>query len=152
LKPPPISSNVKHTPNPQPATTQYQSVPKEIVSPAIPQTRLVVPPSGYLEPFPTIHNMREIANRIRATTFGQICAVPGANVKTKTEPPREALVYPEDYIIAYALHLLNVIAFSMSHETTLEYKAATGNEPTSGLQFDQTLFHTSSTDIIRLVA
>jgi hypothetical protein len=73
-----------------------------------------------------IHKIGHIADRICATTFGQICAVPEENVPTTTEPPREALSYDQEYLIAYALHLLNVVAFSMAHETTLQYKATTG--------------------------
>jgi hypothetical protein len=100
-------------------------IPEPLVCPAIPQIQLVVPSNGYLEPFPTIQNMGHIARRIRDTTFGQICAVPGANVSTATEPPREALVYDQEYMIAYALHLLNVAAYSMAHRTNLQYNATT---------------------------
>jgi hypothetical protein len=124
---PPAATRAKAPPIPQPENTRYRSVPEAMVSPAIPQIQLTVPSNGYLEPFPTIHNMNKIAGRIRETTFGKIYAVPGANVKTPTKPPPEALSYDQDYLIAYSLHLLNVVAFSMAYETTVQYRATTGN-------------------------
>jgi hypothetical protein len=161
MKPPPTATNVKsppaasHTkapPIPQPENTRYQSVPEEMVSPAIPKIQFEVPSNVYLKPFPTIHNMKHIADRIRATTFGQIFAVPGANVKTPTEPPREALSYDQDYLIAYALHPLNVVAFSMAYKTTLQYRATTGNRRYCRCsRFDLTHCPTSSMDTTQQV-
>jgi hypothetical protein len=64
--------------------------------------------------------MHEIANRIKETTFGQICQVPGEMIPTATDPPREALVDNVDFIVAYALHLLSVVAAKYAVRTTLE--------------------------------
>jgi hypothetical protein len=95
LNHPPTASHPKPPHRPQPDAVQYRMIPESLVCPAIPKMQLVFPTNGYLEPFPTIQNMEHIARRIRDTTFGQICAVPGANVSTATEPPREALVYDQ---------------------------------------------------------
>jgi hypothetical protein len=89
MKCPPTLPAAKLPPtNTRPTIPRYERVPREFVSPAIPQMRLAIPSSGYLEPFPTIHNIAEIVNSIKQTTLGQICAVPGADVKTETEMPR----------------------------------------------------------------
>jgi hypothetical protein len=135
LKPPPAASlpmsppaTVQHQQPPmqQPAPTQTRTIPEHLICSAIQQMELTVPSNGYLEPFPTVQNLDVIARRIRGTTFGQICAVPGANVATTTGPPREALKYDHEYVIAYALHLLNTCAFTMAHQTSLNYHATTG--------------------------
>jgi hypothetical protein len=124
---PPAMPTAKLPPaNTRTTTPQYSSGLLPIVSSAIPHNRLIIPSSGYLDPLPTIHNLAEISDRIKKKTFGHTCAVPGANVRTETEPPREALTYAEDYIIAYALHLLNVVSHSRVYKTTLDYYALPG--------------------------
>jgi hypothetical protein len=81
--------------------------------------KISVPTHGYLEPFSTTKNIGEIASRIKETTFGQICCVPGEATPTVTEPPREALVSDIDLVVSYALHLRNVVAASSAEETSL---------------------------------
>jgi hypothetical protein len=123
---PPTATQHRQSPMQQPAPTQTRKIPEHLICSAIRQMELTVPSNGYLEPFPTVQNLEQIARRIRGTTFGQICAVPGAQVATTTGPPREALRYDHEYVIAYALHLLNTCAFTMAHQTSLRYDATTG--------------------------
>jgi hypothetical protein len=85
--------------------------------------RLLVPDNGYLKPFPTTRKNKEIAERIKQTTFGQICSIAGQNIAIETETAKERLTYDSDYISAYALHLLNVVVHPMAHSTNLDYYA-----------------------------
>jgi hypothetical protein len=99
----------------------WVDLPRDIIGCSIRQMKVATPTHGYLEPFPTTKNMGEIARRIKETTFGQICQVPGEDVATITDPPREALTSDTDFIVAYALHLLSVVATNASERTTLQH-------------------------------
>jgi hypothetical protein len=99
----------------------WVDLPSDLIGSSIRQMKVVTPTHGYLEPFPTTKNMNEIARRIKETTFGQICQVPGEEVATITDPPREALSSDTDFIVAYALHLLSVVAANASERTTLQH-------------------------------
>jgi hypothetical protein len=100
---------------------RWVDLPSSLIGCSTRPMQVRVPNHGYLEPFTTTRNIREIANRIKETTFGQICQVPGEPVTTATDPPREALISDIDFIVAYALHLLSVVAANNSETNILSY-------------------------------